>query len=208
MNLSDSCRDVLRRLKTKEPRKCWKALIAEYDQQNPTSQMMLLNGLLELKCTGPTLRYISEFNLTVSKLQSMSISFDERLLIALLLRGHPDNYDVFYSTIRHRENVPTLDQLCAMIKMEEKTLTRRQEGAAHTASTRRVPRAGRCSGCGRTGHTERGCWTLHPELAPRCRLCNVVGHTARYCRTSTVEVTQSNLVNADDQFGGLPPINL
>jgi hypothetical protein len=109
INLSDSCRDVLRRLKTKDPRKCWEALIAEYDQQSPTSQMMLLDNLLDLKSTGSALTYIREFNVIVAKLQSMSINFDDRLLIALLLRGLPSDFDVFCSTIRYRERVPSLD---------------------------------------------------------------------------------------------------
>jgi len=46
INLTDSCRDVLRRLKTKDPRKCWVALIAEYDHQTAASQMMLLVMIL------------------------------------------------------------------------------------------------------------------------------------------------------------------
>jgi hypothetical protein len=124
LNLSDLCRDVLRRLKTKEPRKCWEALIAEYDQQSPSSQMMLLDSLLDLKSTNTALSYISEFNVIVAKLQSVSINFDERLLVALLLRGLTEDFTVFCLTIRYREKVPSFDEVCAMIKVEEKTLQR------------------------------------------------------------------------------------
>ena len=106
MNLSDSCREVLRRLKTREPRKCWEALIAEYDQRNPTNQMMLLDSLLEVKCAGSVLAYISEFNLIVAKLHAMEIAFDERLLVALMLRRLPEEYDMFNST-----NQPLKDRL-------------------------------------------------------------------------------------------------
>ena len=62
MNLTDSCCDVLRRLKTTDPRKCWEALIAdqEYDQQNLTTQLLLLDSLIELKCTGTVLDYVSD----------------------------------------------------------------------------------------------------------------------------------------------------
>ena len=82
MNLTDSCHDVLRRLKTTDPRKCWEALIADYNQQDPTTQLLLLDSLIELKCTGTVLDYFSDFNVTVARLCSMSIDFDDRLLVA------------------------------------------------------------------------------------------------------------------------------
>jgi len=183
INLSDSCRDMLRRLKTTDPKKCWEALIAEYDNQHPTSQMMLLDSLIELKCSGPVLVYISEFNLTVAKLQSMSIAIDERLLIALLLRGLPINFQIFCSTIRHREKVPSLGELCTMIKMEDKTFIRTNGSTAYSAVQRQVSTTRECSGCRRIGHAEEQCWpwVLHPEIAPRCRKCNAVGHLAKFC---------------------------
>ena len=99
-----------------DPKKCWEALIAEYDQQNSTVQMLTLDNLLELKCAESVLQYIHEINLNVSKLQAMSIKFDERLLIALLLRGLPGEYEVFRSAVRHRDRVPTLEKLFAMVK--------------------------------------------------------------------------------------------
>jgi hypothetical protein len=46
-------------------------LVAEYDQQHPTSQMMILDSLLDLKSTGTALAYTSVFNVIVAKLHSV-----------------------------------------------------------------------------------------------------------------------------------------
>jgi hypothetical protein len=217
MNLSDSCRDAIRRLNTKDPRKCWEALIAEYDQHNPMSQMLLLHSLLELKCSGTVLDYVSEFNLIVAKLQSMAINFDQRLLVALMLRGLPSTFEVFRSTIRHREKVPTLDELCAMVKVEDKALARQQrtqDSQVYSAGRVSVSAAVRCTGCNRIGHSEDRCWTLHPGLAPTCRRCGRVGHLAASCTATRPTAPETDMartlvdVEDSDQFDGFPPISL
>ena len=125
INLTDSCRDVIRRLKPKDPKACWEALVAEYDQINPTTTMILLDGLRDLKCMDSLQTYISEFNLYIARLQSISVIFDETLLMALLIRGLPPTYGMFCSTVRHREKMPSLDHLFRMIKLEEKMILRK-----------------------------------------------------------------------------------
>jgi hypothetical protein len=143
----------------------------------------------------------------------VQISFDEHLLVTLLLRGLPEEFNVFCSTIRYREKVPSFDEVCAMIKVEEKTLLRKRAMAALTAVTRRdVPRMERCTvpGCGRSGHSEDQCWTLHPELAPVCRKCGRPGHVMRHCRTTNT--VQNNAVEVmqplADGWEGQPPVSL
>jgi uncharacterized protein YktA (UPF0223 family) len=56
--------------------------------------------------------------------------------------------------------VPTFDEVCAMIKVEEKTLLRRNRaanGAVAAYQAVHAARERRCGGCGRTGHTEDQC---------------------------------------------------
>jgi hypothetical protein len=212
INLSDSCRDVIRRLKTRDPKACWDALAAEYDQANPTTTMILLDGLLDLKCDRSLQCYISEFNLYVARLQSMGVSFHETLLMALLLRGLPESYDMFCSTVRHREKMPSLDQLFGMVKLEEKVVLRRQTGvsSAHMATPARSAALNnksdlhkRCDvpECGKTGHTRAQCWVLHPELAPVCKKCGQSGHYPKFCRGGDAEEQQTS-------FAEVPPISL
>jgi hypothetical protein len=49
LNLSDSTRDVIRRLNTKDPRVCWEALTRAFDQESPSMKMVLLDHLLQLR---------------------------------------------------------------------------------------------------------------------------------------------------------------
>ena len=214
MNLTYSCRDVLQRLKTTDPRKCWEALIADYNQQNPTTQLLLLDSLIELKCIGTVLDYVSDFNVTVARLRSMSIDFDDRLLVAILLRGLPADFNVFCLTIRHREKVPTVDELCTMVKAEDTTLARSRAATGavtvYTAAREGDQQQGRCSYCGRQGHGADRCWSLHPELGPKCAKCRKRGHLARFCGERATDRSEAHL--GEDHyaglFGGLPPVTL
>jgi hypothetical protein len=210
INLSDSCMDVVRRLKTKDPRACWEALAAEYDQVNPTTTMMMLDALLDLKCTGPLQLYISEFNVLVARLQSMGVTFDEALLIALLLRGLPPAYEMFCSTVRHREKMPRLDQLFAMLKLEEKLVLRKGGSSPYVPSSYVAAQdvAGtpnnRCDvpGCSKVGHTRERCWVLHPDLAPVCKKCDQRGHFTKFCKNERQQEGASNA------YAEMPPISL
>jgi hypothetical protein len=168
--------------------------------------MILLDGLLDLKCAGSLQTYVSEFNLYVARLQSMQVTFNEALLIALLLRGLPPTFEIFCSTVRHRERMPTLDQLFGMLKLEEKMILRKG-GEAHSAVSlkkeERCSRNDKCEvrGCGKLGHTKTQCWILHPELAPVCKNCGQSGHFTRYCR-------KEDQAGHETVFADLPPITL
>jgi hypothetical protein len=73
MNLSDSCMDVVRRVKSRDPQECWAALNDEFDQKNSTTKLDLLDSLLNLKADGPMIDYISKFNLKTEKLRSLNV---------------------------------------------------------------------------------------------------------------------------------------
>jgi hypothetical protein len=209
LNLSDSCRDVLRRLKTRDPKACWEALALEYEQINLTSTMMLLDGLLDFQCTTCVLDYISTFNLYLSKLQSMDIVFNEALHVALLLRGLPPQYEIFCSTVRHREKMPSLDQLFFMLKLEEKTIPRK---GTNSCMAFKLSKKATCDvkGCGKVGHTRDQCWILHPEQAPVCTTCGKSGHFARFCTNATnltEELQEADTAWLAGNVAG-PPISL
>jgi hypothetical protein len=119
LNLSDSARDVIRRLDSKDPKVCWEVLSKAFDRESPSTKLVLLDLLIELKAQGSMIAYVSEFNVTVSRLRSMGIKFDEELLVALFLRGLPPQYDVFCSTVRHGESAPRVDEIFIKLYSEE-----------------------------------------------------------------------------------------
>jgi hypothetical protein len=51
INLTDTARNVVRRLGSRDPREVWNALIAEFDQTTPATKMALLDFILGLRCT-------------------------------------------------------------------------------------------------------------------------------------------------------------
>jgi hypothetical protein len=59
INLTDSARNVVRRLGSRDPKEVWNALIAEFDQATPATKMALLDLLLGLRCTSSVLVYVS-----------------------------------------------------------------------------------------------------------------------------------------------------
>jgi hypothetical protein len=61
------------------------------------------------------------------------VSFHETLLMALLLPGLPLSFEMFCSTVCHREKMPSLDQLFGMGKLEENNLLRKETGVRSTA---------------------------------------------------------------------------
>ena len=98
------------------------------------------------------------------------------------------------------------------MKVEEKNLRRgpAASGAVAAYPAVNAVRGQRCSGCGRSGHAEDQCWTLHPQLAPVCRRCGRSGHIMRNCRAPVT--TQNKLGEAirpsAEVWEEAPPISL
>jgi hypothetical protein len=90
INLTDSARNVVRQLGSRDPKEVWNALLAEFDQSTPATKMALLDFLLGLRCTSTVLAYVSDFQVTIMKLRSMEVRLDEDLTIAMVLRGAAD----------------------------------------------------------------------------------------------------------------------
>ena len=53
LNLTRSC-DVLRKLKSKDPRGAWQAIMKQFERVTPVSKMALLDALLGLRYQGTT----------------------------------------------------------------------------------------------------------------------------------------------------------
>jgi hypothetical protein len=133
----------------------------------------------------------------------MNVNFDEDLLLVLLMRGLPTPYEMFCSSVRHRESVPKLSQFFAMLINEEKLLARKQVNA-HSAVVPSVSNRVRiqrlkCSVCKKNGHDERECRSMYPEKAPVCHGCNQRGHLEKYCRNKSDDVVNTS--------AELPPIS-
>jgi hypothetical protein len=131
--------------------------------------------------------YISEFNSVVSRLESMEVTLHEELLVAILLRGLPGSFAMFVTAFKHRDKIPPLDQVIAMLCAQGQTQT--VEG--HMGEVR-------CSGCNRTGHSLAKCWELHPEMAPVCKKCSKKGHIAINCPNKSQPA--SDMAMADYHF--------
>jgi hypothetical protein len=108
INLTDSARNMVRRLGLRDPiaKEVWNALIAEFDQTTPATKMALLDFMLGLRCTSSVLVYVSDFQVTVMKLKSMDVNLDEDLTVAMVLRGLPQHFEV----IKHVHNICEFDK--------------------------------------------------------------------------------------------------
>jgi hypothetical protein len=195
INLTDSARNVVRRLGSRDPKEVWNALLAEFDKSTPATKMALLDFLLGLRCTSTILAYVSDFQVTIMKLRSTDVRLDEDLTIAMVLRGLPQTFETFTNSVKHREKMPNLDKLFSMICLEEKLVAQAQ-GVSNTEQTV-APKSyvadtpgGGCPECGKVGHNQDTCWRLHPELAPLCGRCEQRGHSTRNCRQKIQRVSQ------------------
>jgi hypothetical protein len=159
LNLSRSCRDCLRHLKTKDPRAAWAAVLQRFEKSNPMTKMSLLDLLLGLKCVD-IMSYISSFNGITSRLQSMGVSFDDDLLVAILLRGFTQEYDMFVAAFKHREKIPPLQEVIDLIHVKH-------QGVLNTVAYNAAASVARAKKqCQHVGHSAENCWVLHPEKAP------------------------------------------
>jgi hypothetical protein len=85
INLTDSARNVVRRLGSRDPNKVWNALIAEFDRTTPATKMAILELLLGLRCPSTVLSFVSNFQITITKLKSMDVVLDKDLMIVMML---------------------------------------------------------------------------------------------------------------------------
>ena len=61
LNLTRACRDVVRGLKTRDPRVAWIAIIDRFERVTPVLKVALLDVLLGLRYQGTMIEYISDF---------------------------------------------------------------------------------------------------------------------------------------------------
>ena len=176
LNLTRSCRDVIRQLKSKDPRAAWIAVVKRFDRVTPVSKMALLDALLSLRYRDRMIEYVSEFNSVVQRLETMDIKLHEELLVAILLRGLPDGFAAFVAALKHRERVPPLDEVIAMLCAEEQ---------GQSKAVAYLGEVVQCTHCKRMGHRSSQCWDLHPAEAI-CRKCKQKGHFVKNCPESRV----------------------
>jgi hypothetical protein len=143
----------------------------------PVSKMALLDMLLGLRCD-TVIVHVSEFNGVVTRLTAMGVNFDQDLLAAILLRGLPPTFEIFTQTVKHREKLPSLNELIGMLQVEDQARRHNQGSQSYNAESDHVSR---CDKCGKKGHNEEKCWTAHPEQKPTCKICDRQGHVARKC---------------------------
>jgi hypothetical protein len=115
LNLTRLCGDVIRQLKSKDPRAAWKAIMNRFDRVTPISKMALLDALLSVRFQGRMIDYVSTFNSIVQRLEAMDIKLPEELLVAILLRGLSDGFAAFVAALKHREHIPPLDKVIGML---------------------------------------------------------------------------------------------
>jgi hypothetical protein len=149
----------------------WEAVMARFDKPSASVKMALLDSLLNLRCAGMVVDYISSYNELLNRLKGMGEVFGKDLQVAILLRGLPSSYAHMVAMVKLREELPPVEGVISMIMMHDKH-ERRDEPDASQAYTVQ---------CDHNGHEASRCWKLHPELVPTCYACGMRGHIKKRC---------------------------
>ena len=90
--------------------------------------LSLRNELLSIK-KGPESmdNFFQRIKEARDRLSSVAVFIDEEELIHLVLEALPNEYSAFYSTIRTRNDVVTIEELNTLLNAEERALKKKSE---------------------------------------------------------------------------------
>jgi len=202
LNLSSSCRDCIRALDGTDPAAAWEAIVRKFEGKTPLDNLLALDELLAFTLSCDDIPgSISKFRQIIEHLKGLNIELDEHLYIALLLRNLPEKFNPLATNLRHREEI-TFDIAIDAIESEAKAFDVKPDNQTmgqSTSSEVLVVTNDFCQHCKKPGHTKRGCWKLHPNLAPFCDFCGGKGHWGTNCRKKSESIGHSNCVTFDQE---------
>ena len=154
-------------------KEAWKFLKEQYTSVGWSSKWAVLNRLEEAhyETSNGIADLESSINVVLEDIEEQNITMKEYVTIKVINFLGPgfETYVIVLNEQARKENkLPDLGGLFKSLKEEE--LRMKDYERLHAIHG---PRRGRsnarvtCPHCKKTGHTEEGCWPLHPELAPK-----------------------------------------
>ena len=173
-------------------RKAWKILREFYASSSKPRIITLYNQLTTLQKTRSetVTDYLIRAENTAMSLRSVGEQVSDALLIAMVLKGLPDEYKAFVAVTTHSENVQTFQKFKASLRnFEETENTRRNKNEKENSvlktfdsHSRKPKQPITCYNCGTPGHKSNECQKEKSSNNRWCRFCKSNTHHTRSCR--------------------------
>jgi hypothetical protein len=167
---------LLVRVAETDAREAWRVLQDYYESKSRASIKQLLTRLVKLKPTSDLAKFIEEVFQLRGQLETAiadkGISLMDIIVQMVLIDGLPANYEVLKTSMLLNDKL-TIDECRShILEAAERQKFRDEEETTQSAFSVKQSGGGStnqrrgqvCSGCGKSGHPESRCFTLHPEL--------------------------------------------
>ena len=155
----------------KTAKSMWDALKAAFEDNGLSREIGLLRKLcgIMLNDCKSTEDYVDQLMSTAQKLEEIGFTVEDRWLVGLLLKGLPEEYNPMVMSIENCGKKLTADEVKSKILqnvqhgIDAQPSTGDQALVAKKKSFKKFQRKGqskdKCSNCGRSGHTDKECWS-------------------------------------------------
>ena len=144
--------------------------------------------------------YLIRAERAATGLRAANENITNNLIIAMLLKGLPDDYKSFVVVHTQMEQTKTLTEFKAALRCYANTESSRSS-LQHTAMTTKKQntfanvKGGQCLSCGIRGHISRNC---RSKSKLQCTYCHKPGHVESVCFTKKRNTGNSNKVTPTD----------
>ena len=169
----------------------WNRLQSYFKSTERPHVQRMLNEIsnLKLEASESIKDYILRSENLQMNLQEAGEGISEKMMIAMLLKGLPKEFDNFTTVVNFSKDAKSLDEIkrdLSNFAETSKTFLQKNSTNETFFSNKTI----KCYSCGKQGHRKQDC-----KKDIKCYNCNQMGHFARDCRKNT----QNNHSNSSHQ---------